>query len=102
MTKDIEDVIREHYCAQDGTWLVEKGRVKEAKMLKESVARIEYYKHEAKSNWRLYQDACQRARDAEANVREREAALDKREKQMLSSLDELERRIALSRADLNK
>lgn len=34
--KPVEDRIREHYTAQDGEWLVEKGKVKEAKLLKEA------------------------------------------------------------------
>ena len=37
----IEVVIREHYQDTDGEWLVEKGKVKEAKMLKQAVARID-------------------------------------------------------------
>ena len=43
--KFIEDTIREHYKDLDsGEWLVEKGKVKEAKMLKEAVKRIEALK----------------------------------------------------------
>lgn len=102
MTKEIEDVIREHYCADDGTWLVEKGKVKEAKMLKGAVSRIEHFKREARSNWRLYLDACQRVRDAEANVRQREEELAKREARMRNALESLENRIQLSKAEFGE
>ena len=39
--KNIEQRIREHYCVAGGEWLIEKGKVKEAKLLKEAVERIE-------------------------------------------------------------
>lgn len=39
--KRIETRIREHYVAETGEWLVEKGKVKEAKLLKEACETIE-------------------------------------------------------------
>ena len=38
--KSIETRIRQHYVAESGEWLVEKGKVKEAKMLKEACETI--------------------------------------------------------------
>ena len=40
MTNNIEEKIREYYLSEDGEWLVEKGKVKEARLLKEAVERI--------------------------------------------------------------
>ena len=40
-TKTVEERIREHYTAQNGEWLVEKGKVKEAKLLKEACIKLE-------------------------------------------------------------
>ena len=37
----IEERIRTHYSAGNGEWLIEKGKVKEAKLLKEAVERID-------------------------------------------------------------
>jgi len=37
----IEEKIRIHYSAGNGEWLIEKGKVKEAKLLKEAVERID-------------------------------------------------------------
>ena len=37
----VEERIREHYTAQNGEWLVEKGKVKEAKLLKEACLKLE-------------------------------------------------------------
>ena len=36
MTDLIETRIRQYYCVNGGEWLVEKGKVKEAKLLKEA------------------------------------------------------------------
>lgn len=46
--KPVEDRIVEYYLAEDGTWLVEKGKVKEAKLLKEADARIRQLKKEVR------------------------------------------------------
>ena len=39
--KLIEHRIREHYVSENGEWLVEKGKVKEARLLKEACETIE-------------------------------------------------------------
>lgn len=41
MTKSVEERIREHYQASSGEWLIEKGKIKEAKLLKEACECIE-------------------------------------------------------------
>jgi len=44
MTKEVEDKIREYYLSEDGEWLVEKGKMREARLLKEAYHRIKYLK----------------------------------------------------------
>jgi hypothetical protein len=46
MIDPIETRIRQHYCAENGEWLVEKGKVKEAKLLKEACLTIEAARRE--------------------------------------------------------
>lgn len=43
--KLIEHRIRKHYVAENGEWLVEKDKVKEAKLLKEACETIESLRH---------------------------------------------------------
>ena len=38
---NIQERIREYYCTGNGEWLMEKGKVKEARLLKEACERIE-------------------------------------------------------------
>lgn len=52
MTDRIEARIRQHYCAENGEWLIEKGKVKEAKLLKEACETIESLRKEVSQYWR--------------------------------------------------
>jgi adenosyl cobinamide kinase/adenosyl cobinamide phosphate guanylyltransferase len=52
MTDKIEARIRQHYCAENGEWLIEKGKVKEAKLLKEACETIESLRNEVSQYWR--------------------------------------------------
>lgn len=51
--KTVEVRIREHYCAENGEWLIEKGKVKEARLLKEAYHRIQSLKNDVGmyANW---------------------------------------------------
>jgi len=40
MAKEAEDKIRDYYLSEDGEWLVEKGKMREARLLKEAYYRI--------------------------------------------------------------
>lgn len=40
MSKTVEEKILDYYCAEGGEWLIEKGKVKEARLLKEAYHRI--------------------------------------------------------------
>jgi hypothetical protein len=64
----IEEQIRNHYTATDGEWLVEKGKVKEAKLLKEATLEIERLRKELQAQKDKYFDTyC----DINAKVEER-------------------------------
>ena len=64
---NVEDEIKKHYLADDGMWLVEKGKIKEAKLLKEAHARILWlnsqYKHYYNAYNTGYQSSVIRYRD---------------------------------------
>lgn len=81
-TKPVEERIREHYTAQNGEWLVEKGKVKEAKLLKEACIKLEQQGR-----------ALEKLNDEKWNKQwenvDRSRELDKREK----ALEELEKRL---------
>jgi predicted metal-dependent hydrolase len=72
--KKIEVCIREHYTAQNGEWLVEKGKVKEARLLKEACETIEklrrWYETSERNYHRLMVDTSKRERDIEAREKD--------------------------------
>lgn len=73
MTDHIETRIRQHYCADNGEWLVEKGKVKEAKLLKEACETIEKLRRQYTESERLYWNLLK-------STEEKKRELDKREK----------------------
>jgi CRISPR/Cas system-associated endonuclease Cas1 len=73
MDKLIETRIREHYVAESGEWLVEKGHVKEAKLLKEACESLEKLRRQLATSERLYYSLLN-------STSEKERALDEREK----------------------
>lgn len=88
----IEDEIRKYYQVENGEWLVEKGKVKEAKLLKEAVQRINALKREVtfyfnkSEEYRLSID--KKYEEREKYLKEQEEKLEKREfllKQRLQS-----------------
>ena len=85
--KTIETRIREHYVAETGEWLVEKGKVKEAKMLKEACETIErlckQYKTSESNYYNLMMNTIKRERDVEA----REKLLEQNEKRLRDRLE---------------
>jgi hypothetical protein len=73
MTDPIQTRIRNHYQAENGEWLVEKGKVKEAKLLKEACEEIEALK---RANRKLENEYFEKVRTTYSKERE----LEKREK----------------------
>tara|TARA_B110000503_G_scaffold38388_1_gene63031 strand:- start:456 stop:773 length:318 start_codon:yes stop_codon:yes gene_type:complete len=92
--KSIETRIRQHYVAESGEWLVEKGKVKEAKMLKEACETIvglrKSYKTAENAYYGKLSDFSKRERavgDREKAVAENEERLRSRIEQAKQSLD---------------
>jgi hypothetical protein len=95
--KRVEQRIREHYQASDGEWLVEKGKIKEARLLKEAVERIDTLRDYEKKYWaevfrRQEKDEIKRneLEAREQKIKTRELELEKRLseiKQKLSIID---------------
>lgn len=52
----VEERIKKNYQAEDGIWLVQAGKVTEAKLLKEAYERIEYLKKIVNHNKNLYEN----------------------------------------------
>jgi len=78
-TKTVEERIREHYTAEGGEWLVEKGKVKEAKLLKEACLKLEkqgrelakFCEEKRNKHWENY--------DKQRELEQREKTIAKRE-----------------------
>jgi uncharacterized membrane-anchored protein YhcB (DUF1043 family) len=79
MNDSIETRIRQHYCADNGEWLVEKGKVKEAKLLKEACEAIEklrrHYAQSEQNYYCLMMDTNKKQRELD----EREKRIEERE-----------------------
>lgn len=83
--KSIEARIREHYVSDNGEWLVEKGKVKEARLLKEACETIERLRRQYASSennyFRLMRDTAEKERtlsEREKQIAEREARFEDR------------------------
>jgi hypothetical protein len=75
----VEQKIEKFYKAENGVWLVEKGKVTEAKLLKEAFERINSLKADRKFYYDLYMDAAKIA--AEPYKKERDYWMKKYEEQ---------------------
>lgn len=79
MTDRIETRIRKHYQADSGEWLVEKGKLKEAKLLKEACETIEKLRRQAANFERLYWEMLRKTDTKEAELAKREKRVAERE-----------------------
>jgi hypothetical protein len=64
--KTVETRIVEHYQGDNGDWVVARGKVTEAKFLKEAVARIKSLKRDSQQNYEAYQKAVVEKREITA------------------------------------
>jgi len=79
MTDLIETRIRQHYQAANGEWLVEKGKVKEAKLLKEACETIERLRKQYEQSEQNYYRLMIKTDQTMQTVQEREKAVIERE-----------------------
>ena len=91
--KSIESRIRQHYVAESGEWLVEKGKVKEAKMLKEACETIEKIRKDHKTAENAYYGKL-------SDFNKRERAFAKREKAVAENEERLRIRIEQAKHSL--
>lgn len=80
--KLIEKRIREHYVADDGEWLVERGKVKEAKLLKEACLTIEELRRENFNLWNSYNKKSSSVWKKTEELAKREKAVEAAEKRL--------------------
>ena len=75
--KTVEQRIRELYCAEGGEWLVEKGKVKEARLLKEAHHEIVRLKKELSraNNTAMQYAAISRKKERTLAEREKEVEM---------------------------
>lgn len=85
--KAIETRIRQHYVADTGEWLVEKGKVKEAKLLKEACETIERLR-------RLYITSEQNYYELHRKVNTKQKEFEAREKAVEEGEERLRERLA--------
>ena len=79
MTDAIETRIRQHYCAANGEWMVEKGKVKEAKLLKEACETIEKLRRQYANSEREWWGMFTKTNAKERELAEREKCIAERE-----------------------
>lgn len=87
MTKTIEDQITEYYKGENGTWVVEKGKLKEAKLLKEAVVRIRALKNELRFVSDSRDDLRTKMIDKEKVLKDREVELEKRQNSLRNTMN---------------
>lgn len=87
MTKTIEDQITEYYKGENGTWVVEKGKLKEAKLLKEAVVRIRELKNDLRYFNNRYNDLKTKIIDKEKVLKDREVELEKRQNSLRNTMN---------------
>ena len=85
--KTVEERIREHYTAQNGEWLVEKGKIKEAKLLKEACIKLE-------NQSRILEKLLDEKRNKHWENYDKQSELEKREKLIAEREEKFEDRKA--------
>ena len=100
--KSVETRIRQHYVAEDGEWLVEKGKVKEAKMLKEACETIERLRKDYKTSEYAYYSKLTTFNKRERAVKEREKAVAENEERLRSRIEQAKHSLELMMESLKE
>lgn len=79
MADPIQTRIRNHYQAESGEWLVEKGKVKEARLLKEACEAIESLKRANRKLENEYYEMLRKTYSKERELADREKEIAERE-----------------------
>lgn len=91
--KTVEDRIREYYCADGGEWLVEKGKVKEARLLKEAYHRIKALSNDVRMYGNWYTSEKNKRLALENELEQREKNLADREERFARRLEDVKNMI---------
>ena len=83
----IETRIRQHYASENGEWLVEKGKVKEAKLLKEACIEIERLRRGLSTSEASYYRAIMAYSEKNREMEAREKLLTNREQKFAERID---------------
>ena len=86
--KLIEARIRQHYVAAGGEWLVEKGKVKEAKMLKEACEAIEQIRKSYNTSENAYYRKLSEFNKRERAVADREKNVAETEQRIIVTIQQ--------------
>jgi SMC interacting uncharacterized protein involved in chromosome segregation len=90
----IEEQIRKHYCVENGEWLIEKGKIKEAKLLKEACLELERRAREIQRDTAHYYGSKQDLKNREAALESRETKLKVTEEKLALRLKYIKELIA--------
>ena len=85
----VEDKIKKHYCVDGNEWLVEKGKVKEAHLLKEAYHRILSLRKDVTMYASWYHHELQAHRKLENSIIKRETDVEKKEKMLSDKMTRL-------------
>ena len=100
--KPIENRIRQHYVADSGEWLVEKGKVKEAKMLKEACETIVGLRKSYKAAENAYYNKLSDFSKRERAVADREKAVAENEERLRSRIEQAKHSLELMMESLKE
>jgi len=100
--KSIEARIRQYYVAEDGEWLVESGRAKEAKMLKEACVTIEGLRKSYENSVDIYYSKLSGFSRREGVIKEREEAVAEGEGRLRNRLEQAKQGLELMIERLEK
>lgn len=89
-SKPVEQRIREHYEAENGEWLVEKGKMKEARLLKEAVERITQQQRDIRFLIDHRAQIQLKLNEVQENLQERENDLSERERRFQVRINDLQ------------
>ena len=95
---NVEDEIKKHYMADDGMWLVEKGKIKEAKPLKEAHERITWlrsqYSYYYNAYTKGYQSSVQPYKDEITELKQENEKLRKNNQRLIRLMDGVKSAVA--------
>ena len=91
MSDDVKEDIRKHYLSGDGEWLVEKGKVKEARLLKRAYERINQLEKDVRYWSSQFTKAGNDSKEAQKKLMEQDEAIQKGKRRLLNDIEYLKK-----------